>query len=156
MQAEFSGTCEDNYLEIRLGQWNGKVVKKFCSGDSSGSVSTNSNGVYVKWVKKKGTTSSFSGKWTATTVTCCSKIVVETPWDNWNGIYNFDEAAGHYKQESGDKILYQKINFDNSYSGWFIGPDEKQASILNPVLLTTFVNLSFPNRNNVRTTQLVR
>ena len=55
MQAEFSGTCEDNYLEIRLGQWNGKVVKKFCSGDSSGSVSTNSNGVYVKWVKKGDT-----------------------------------------------------------------------------------------------------
>ena len=147
----------DNYLEIVRGDKdNCKVMKKFCPGDTATSVSTNSNGVYVKWVKKKGTTSSFSGKWTATTVTCCSKIVVETPWDNWNGIYNFDEAAGHYKQESGDKILYQKINFDNSYSGWLIGPNEKYASVLNPVLLTTFVNLSFPNRNNVRTTQLVR
>ena len=140
MQAEFSGTCEDNYLEIRLGRWNGKVVKKFCSGDSSGSVSTNSNGVYVKWVKKKGTTSSFSAKWTATTVTCCSKIVVETPWESENGIYNFDEAKGHYKQESGDHILFQAQNIgfaSGSFSGWFFGKDVgKGIGVLNPVLLT--------------------
>ena len=142
MQAEFSGTCEDNYLEIRLGQWNGKVVKKFCSGESSGSVSTNSNGVYVKWVKKADTASSFSGKWTTTTVTCCSKIAMETPWDNVNGIYNFDETAGHYKRESGEFILFQKSNFDG-YSGWLIGTDKNSIGILNPVLLTFFIRKFF-------------
>ena len=142
MQAEFSGTCEENYLEIRLGQWNGKVVKKFCSGVSSGSVSTNSNGVYVKWVKKADTASSFSGKWTTTTVTCCSKIAMETPWDNVNGIYNFDKTAGHYKRESGEFILFQKSNF-NGYSGWLIGTDKNSASLLNPVSLLGFLKKVF-------------
>ena len=51
-----SESCVENYLEIMMGDKDaGKVVKKFCSGDSSGSVSTNSNGVYVKWVKKGDT-----------------------------------------------------------------------------------------------------
>lgn len=131
-----SESCVDNYLEIVRGnQENGKVVKKFCPGDTATSVSTNSNGVYVKWVKKKGTTSSFSGKWTATTASCCNKVAVETPFASRNGIYNFDEATGHYKQDSGENILFQNLNF-NSYFGWFIGPHENSAGVLNPVLST--------------------
>ena len=141
-----SESCAENYLEIVRGDKDtedtDKVVKKFCPGDTATSVSTNSNGVYVKWVKKADTASSFSGKWTTTTVTCCSKIAMETPWDNVNGIYNFDETAGHYKRESGEFILFQKSNF-NGYSGWLIGTDKNSIGILNPVLLTFFIRKFF-------------
>ena len=140
-----SESCAENYLEIVRGDKDtedtDKVVKKFCPGDTATSVSTNSNGVYVKWVKKKGTTSSFSGKWTATTASCCNKVAVETPSGSRNGIYNFDEAAGHYKQESGENILYQKLKVDNKYSGWFIAKEGYKAVIHNPVLLTNFYTL---------------
>ena len=138
-----SESCAENYLEIVRGDKDtedtDKVVKKFCPGDTATSVSTNSNGVYVKWVKKKGTTSSLSAKWTATTASCCNNVAVETPSGSENGIYNFDEAAGHYKQESGVYILYQAQNTvftsGSAFSGWFIGTDVgKGIGVLNPVL----------------------
>ena len=133
-----SESCAENYLEIVRGDKDtedtDKVVKKFCPGDTATSVSTNSNGVYVKWVKKKGTTSSFSGKWTATTASCCNKVAVETPFASENGIFNFDEAAGHYKQESGDYILFQRLSSQKfNFPGWFIAKEGYYAGILNQV-----------------------
>ena len=69
---------------------------------------------------------------------------METPWDNVNGIgiYNFDEAAGHYKREAGEVILFQKLNFF-SYSGWYIGSSENSVGILNPVLSIFFIRKFF-------------
>ena len=96
-----------------MGTESGRVIKKLCTGSATtGSINTNSNGVYVKWVKQKDSTStSFTGKWTTSTVTCCNKILLENQmFSSYNGFYTFDTAAGYYKQESGDTILFSGAN----------------------------------------------
>ena len=112
-ETEFSGSCDENYLEIRLGTEEGRRIKKFCSGSQpTGHVHTNSGGVYVKWVKPPGdTASSFSGKWRT-----------------------LDIATGHYKQEDGENILFSsEMKF--GYAGWFVGTDTSTAGVLNPVCI---------------------
>ena len=118
-----------------MGTESGRVIKKLCTGSATtGSINTNSNGVYVKWVKQKDSTStSFTGKWTTSTVTCCNKILLENQmFSSYNGFYSFDTAAGYYKQESGDTILFSGAN-KYGYSGWYLGPNKNQVGVLNPV-----------------------
>ena len=137
---ESSGNCEDNYLEIRQGLESGAVVKKFCPGETD-SLSTNYNGLYIKWVKQKDSSSSFSGKWTTTEVACCDKILIENTYSTYNGYYNLDPNTGNYLQESGNQVLVKaknknsKYNPPSSVSGWFISEDINKyiASIYNPV-----------------------
>ena len=136
-ETEFSGSCDENYLEIRLGTEEGRRIKKFCSGSQpTGHVHTNSGGVYVKWVKPQGdTAASFSGKWTTTAVSCCTSISLESPFNfnNANGVYNFDAASGHYKHESENIILYSHPN-RLGHTGWFFAHhDMNHIEILNPV-----------------------
>ena len=116
------------------------MVKKFCPGET-GSLSTNYNGLYIKWVKQKDSSSSFSGKWTTTEVACCNKILIENSYSNYNGYYNLDPNTGNYMQESGNQVLVKaknknsKYNPPSSVSGWFISEDINKyiANIYNPV-----------------------
>ena len=113
----------------------GTLIKKLCTGSSdTDSINTNSNGVFVKWVKQKdSTTTSFTGKWTTSTVTCCSKIKLENQESSkYNGLYNFDTNSREYKQENGDGILFQAAN-KLGFSGWFVGENKNQIGLINPV-----------------------
>ena len=133
-ETEFSGSCDENYLEIRLGTEEGRRIKKFCSGSQpTGHVHTNSGGVYVKWVKPQGdTAASFSGKWRTAAVSCCDKILLDSYFTSYSGFYSLDAATGHYKQEGGENILFSsEMKF--GYAGWFVGTDTSTAGVLNPV-----------------------
>ena len=130
-------------MEIRQGLESGAVVKKFCPGET-GSLSTNYNGLYIKWVKQKDSSSSFSGKWTTTEVTCCNKILIENSYSNYNGYYNFNPNTDNYTQDSGNLFLVKAKNkntFLPSYvSGWFISLDINNyyPTIYNPVGIIIF------------------
>ena len=129
-----SGSCEENYLEIRLGTETGRVVKKFCAGTQPAEpILTNSNGVLVKWKKKKESTASFTGKWSTKAVACCNKIKLENLFP-FSGVYNMDSSKGVYIQEEGGNILFQKANM-LGFSGWFVGKDKNSIGIILPVII---------------------
>ena len=79
-EIEFSGDCETNYLEVRLGGMRGDVLEKYCKRSKPLKIlETKSNGVFVKWVKEEDDKkSSFSGKWMASELNCCKK-----GWSHW-------------------------------------------------------------------------
>ena len=72
---EFSGDCETNYLEVRLGGARGAVLQKFCQTSKPRRLlETKSNGVFLKWVKEENDkNSSFNGTWSVSNLKCCSK-----------------------------------------------------------------------------------
>ena len=89
--------------------------------------------MFVKWVKQTDSTSSFTGKWSTSTVTCCTKVKLENQeFSDYNGVYTMDTSSGEYKQEGGDVILFQAAN-KFGFSGWYVGPDKNQVGLINPV-----------------------
>ena len=72
---EFSGDCETNYLEVRLGGARGEILEKFCERSKPRKLlETKSNGIFVKWVKEENDkNSSFNGTWMAKELKCCKK-----------------------------------------------------------------------------------
>ena len=129
----FSGNCDENYLEIRLGTETGRLLAKLCTGSNPPEpVITNSNGVFVKWKKKKESTSAlFTGKWSTKGLTCCNKVKIENLFQ-YSGDYIMDNASGVYRQEGGINIFFQKAN-QLGFSGWFIGKSQNSVTLINPV-----------------------
>ena len=128
----FYGSCEENYLEIRLGTETGRIINKFCAGTQPADpIITNSNGVLVKWKKQKESAASFTGKWSTDVVACCNQIKLENLFQ-FSGVYIMDSNTGVYSQEEGENILFQKVN-KLAFSGWFIGSDKNLIGLINPV-----------------------
>ena len=132
----FSGSCDENYLEIRLSTETGRIIERFCAGTENNRITepviTNSNGVFVKWKKKKESTSAlFTGKWSTKGLTCCNKVKIENLFQ-YSGDYIMDNASGVYRQEGGINIFFQKAN-QLGFSGWFIGKSQNSVTLINPV-----------------------
>ena len=129
----FSGNCDENYLEIRLGTETGRLLAKLCTGSNPPEpVITNSNGVFIKWKKQKESTpASFTGKWSTKGLTCCNKVKIENLFQ-YSGDYIMDNASGVYRQEGGVNILFQKANH-LGFSGYLIGKSQNSVALINPV-----------------------
>ena len=115
----FSGSCDDNYLEIRRGSESGHLVKKFCTGNlPTGQILTYSNTVSIKWVKVQDSSDSFTGVWTTSELTCCGKVALENH-ANSNGFYTLNTATGVYQADdtSNDYVVFKKTD------GWYVGPN---------------------------------
>ena len=141
----FSGSCDENYLEIRLSTETGRIIERFCAGTENNRITepviTNSNGVFVKWKKQKDSASaSFTGKWSTKALTCCNKVTLQNLFQ-YSGDYIMDSTSGVYRQEEGVNILFQKVN-QLGFSGWFIGSDKKSIALINPVILYIIFNSS--------------
>jgi len=100
---KFSGTCEEDYLEVRIGGKDGVLIGKYCKGqDIPATLQVPTNSVFMVWKNTKD--SIMKGTWVAYTIpACCDKLYWEAQfWDKLNVTFDGRDVYTN----SGGKFLF--------------------------------------------------
>jgi len=108
LTTNFVGTCDEDYLEVRIGEKDGVLIGKYCKGqDIPATLQVPTNGLFMVW---KNTQDSFmKGTWVAYTIpACCDKLLWEAQiWDKQNVT---SDGRNVYKNPVGKLLFWTKKN----------------------------------------------